>query len=379
MNPSMPSRSPSTDNASTLPWRSTLFDAAGQAGVRVPTSCVAQGKCKECIVEVTRRHGAAVAADASTSSISRAVPAVVPVPRSSATTATIECHTMRRGQMRIERHALNLPVSRGRRAARSGRHARRRRASSIDRRRRCSRESDGPIHGLAMDLGTTTVVLRLINLETGELVADASFENPQRFGGSDVMSRIHYDTEHRGKLLRRTLAGYLTHAIEEFPGRSADDLRSGRRRQLDDARPVLPAERLLDRAEPVPIDHRDRDGGRASATTTSLIETGRRCLLPIHPEGARLRTADHQRPRRRRRRGVHARDRSRRRRAARRDHGHRHEHRADPRQQAPHPRGVVPRRARRSRAARSPAACRGSTARSKTSALDDRRQRSRSA
>ena len=31
------------------------------------------------------------------------------------------------------------------------------------------------------------------------------------------MSRIHYDTENKGKLLQRTLAGYLTHAIEEFP------------------------------------------------------------------------------------------------------------------------------------------------------------------
>ena len=100
-----------------------------------------------------------------------------------------------------------------------------------------------------------------INLETGELVADASFENPQRFGGSDVMSRIHYDTEHRGKLLLRTLAGYLTHAIEEFPVDPDDDLRDGRGRQLHDARPVLPAERLFDRPEPVPVDHRDRDGG----------------------------------------------------------------------------------------------------------------------
>ena len=36
-------------------------------------------------------------------------------------------------------------------------------------------------------------------------LADASFENPQRFGGSDVMSRIHYDTEHPGKLLRLSL------------------------------------------------------------------------------------------------------------------------------------------------------------------------------
>jgi len=68
-----------------------------------------------------------------------------------------------------------------------------------------------------MDLGTTTVVLRLFDLETGARIADASFENPQRFGGSDVMSRIHYDCSHPGKLLRRTLAGYLSHAIEEFP------------------------------------------------------------------------------------------------------------------------------------------------------------------
>ncbi|MEX2089807.1 MAG: ASKHA domain-containing protein, partial [Bacteroidota bacterium] len=76
---------------------------------------------------------------------------------------------------------------------------------------------DGPLYGIAMDLGTTTVVLRLLNLETGEIVADSSFENPQRFGGSDVMSRIHFDTEHPGKLLQRTLAGYISHAIEEFP------------------------------------------------------------------------------------------------------------------------------------------------------------------
>ena len=168
---------------------------------------------------------------------------------------------MRRGHMRIERHALNLPASQ---------------TTDADSIRRSSREGDrivdrisgkvfdesgGPIHGLAMDLGTTTVVVRLINLETGELVADASFENPQRFGGSDVMSRIHYDTEHRGKLLQAD-ARRLPHPRDRgVPGRSADDLRSRRRRQLDDARPLLPPERVLDRPEPLPIDHRDRDGG----------------------------------------------------------------------------------------------------------------------
>ena len=111
-----------------------------------------------------------------------------------------------------------------------------------------------------MDLGTTTVVLRLIDLETGELIADTSFENPQRFGGSEIMSRIAYDTEHPGRLLMRTLAGYLSHAIEKFPVDPEDDLRDGGGGQLHHARSVLPAKRLLHRPEPLPSDHRNRNG-----------------------------------------------------------------------------------------------------------------------
>ena len=76
---------------------------------------------------------------------------------------------------------------------------------------------DGPPLGLAIDLGTTTVVLRLEDLEQGRTVATQSFENPQRFGGSEVMARIRYDTEHPGKLLQRVLIGYLSRAIEAFP------------------------------------------------------------------------------------------------------------------------------------------------------------------
>ena len=51
----------------------------------------------------------------------------------------------------------------------------------------------GKIYGLAVDLGTTTVVLNLVDLQSGEVVHTASFENPQRFGGSDIMHRISYD------------------------------------------------------------------------------------------------------------------------------------------------------------------------------------------
>ena len=78
-------------------------------------------------------------------------------------------------------------------------------------------ESPAPIHGLAVDVGTTTVALRLYDLETGALRATHSFENPQRFGGTDIMARIRYDGEHKGRLLQRTLLGYLGHAIESLP------------------------------------------------------------------------------------------------------------------------------------------------------------------
>ena len=256
---------------------SSLFDHAERWDIRVPTSCRKQGKCKECMVEVVEgldclsapteheRHFKGnfrlscqchVAADA----------------------GQVRCHTMRRGQMRIERHAVGLPGSNrrmeldpavtrdGDRILIDG--------VEVDR-------STGPIHGLAMDLGTTTIVLRLMNLETGEPIADASFENPQRFAGSEVMSRILYDSEHPGKLLMRTLAGYLSHAIEEFPvdPKSIYEMvvvGNSTMRDLFFRKNVYSIGQSPYRS----ITEIEMAEGRR--TTTSLTEIGRRCLLPIH-------------------------------------------------------------------------------------------------
>ncbi|MFP4225923.1 MAG: ASKHA domain-containing protein [Desulfobacterales bacterium] len=53
-----------------------------------------------------------------------------------------------------------------------------------------------PFYGLAVDLGTTRVVFRLINLDTGEAMAEQAFDNPQIEIGPDILERIHYaDTE----------------------------------------------------------------------------------------------------------------------------------------------------------------------------------------
>ena len=66
----------------------------------------------------------------------------------------------------------------------------------------------GHLYGLAIDLGTTTVVANLVDLENGKTVSVSSFENPQRFGGSDVMNRISYDGEFHGELRRSLIAAF---------------------------------------------------------------------------------------------------------------------------------------------------------------------------
>jgi len=259
------------------PVGATLFDCAEQLGVSVPTSCHKQGRCRECLVEVVEgmdalsprtleeKHldgrfrlscRAAIASDA----------------------GVIECHTMRRGEMRIDLAAAGMPGLAG--IAPDPAVTRCAGAICIDGEE--IERSDGPIYGFAADLGTTTVVLRLYNLETGDLVAGASFENPQRFGGSDVMARIHYDTLHPGKQLRRVLAAYLTHAIEEFPveQRSIYEIIVVGNSTMRDLFFRQNVHSIGQSPYQSVTELQMAEGRRA---TTSLTETGRRSLLPIHP------------------------------------------------------------------------------------------------
>ena len=49
--------------------------------------------------------------------------------------------------------------------------------------------------GLAVDLGTSRVVIRLLDLYTGETLGEASFDNPQVRIGPDILTRIHHADE----------------------------------------------------------------------------------------------------------------------------------------------------------------------------------------
>lgn len=257
----------------------TVFELAERLGIRVPTSCVKNGKCKECVVEVA--EGMALLSAPTPAESHLAAPFRLSC-QSTVTGAggTLRCHTMRRGQMRIERQAVAMPgTDRGFRLDPAvTRDGDRILIDGVE-----TARSAAPIHGLAVDLGTTTIVVRLFNLETGERIADASFENPQRFGGSDVMSRIRYDTEHPGKLMRRTAAGYLTHAIEAFPVDPSTIhevviVGNSTMRDIFFRQNVYSIGQTPYRS----ITEIEMDEGRR--TSTSLVETGRRSLLPIHPK-----------------------------------------------------------------------------------------------
>ena len=50
-------------------------------------------------------------------------------------------------------------------------------------------------YGIAIDIGTTTVVMALIDLIPAKIIARHSFLNPQRVYGADVISRIHAANE----------------------------------------------------------------------------------------------------------------------------------------------------------------------------------------
>ncbi|MEW6672435.1 MAG: ASKHA domain-containing protein [Thermodesulfobacteriota bacterium] len=53
-------------------------------------------------------------------------------------------------------------------------------------------QDTSPLTGLAVDLGTTTVVLRLIDLLSGTVLSESSFHNPQLSIGPDILTRVHF-------------------------------------------------------------------------------------------------------------------------------------------------------------------------------------------
>jgi uncharacterized 2Fe-2S/4Fe-4S cluster protein (DUF4445 family) len=67
-------------------------------------------------------------------------------------------------------------------------------------------EASDPVLGAAVDIGTTRMVISLMDLETGEKLGETGFDNPQADIGPDVLTRIHHAKTPAGREELKRLA-----------------------------------------------------------------------------------------------------------------------------------------------------------------------------
>ena len=197
----------------------SIFDYADALKVRVPTSCGRSGECHECIVEIKQGLDA-LSPPTSSEAFLRGSYRLACQALVTDQDADLEFAVLRR-QPRILTSSVKRPVKADPLVGRRGGDV-----YSGDRRLEAYR---GQVYGLAVDAGTTTVVMNLVDLESGDVLATASFENPQRFGGSDIMHRISYDGGEDAGELRQVLLSSINFEIGEM----SRQLRFHRRRIYD--------------------------------------------------------------------------------------------------------------------------------------------------
>jgi uncharacterized 2Fe-2S/4Fe-4S cluster protein (DUF4445 family) len=184
----------------------TLFDRADDMGLRLASSCGRYGDCHECIVSVSQ-GAEALAPRAEAEAFLGDDYRLACQAEILDAGAEIAFEPLIRAP-RILQTALEKPIALAPAIMRQGKEVLRD-GEVIDRYR-------GHIYGLAVDLGTTTVAASLFDLQSGERIAIASFENPQRFGGSDVMHRISYDGgPHQGEM-HKIIINALNREIEDL-------------------------------------------------------------------------------------------------------------------------------------------------------------------
>ena len=85
-----------------------------------------------------------------------------------------------------------------------------------------------PVIGLAADLGTSRVALRLVDLTDGHTLAESGFDNPQLTIGPDILTRIHFAESENGlKALNELILGGLNKAVADLCrsiGREPEDI-----------------------------------------------------------------------------------------------------------------------------------------------------------
>jgi uncharacterized 2Fe-2S/4Fe-4S cluster protein (DUF4445 family) len=160
----------------------TVLEAAAQAGIILNTTCGGKGTCKKCVVKLLPQDKDIFACQ---HRIQGDLEVMVPV-------------TSRFFEQKILAHGTNRDIELS--PAISKKFSDNKTVVYRDGTAIAVETGDttGAIYGVAVDIGTTTVVAKLIDLTNGQVQATAASGNPQITYGDDVISRIAYGQTEEG-------------------------------------------------------------------------------------------------------------------------------------------------------------------------------------
>jgi uncharacterized 2Fe-2S/4Fe-4S cluster protein (DUF4445 family) len=160
----------------------TLLEAAGQAGIILNTACGGRGTCKKCLVKILPENRGVLACQYRIQSDLK-----ISVPSQS-----------RYFEQQILEHGIETKIEP---------------TDTIYEELR-EKTAAEKIFGLAVDIGTTTVVAKLINMADGQNPATESMLNPQTQYGDDVISRIAYaENDEKLAQLNKVIIGCINELI----------------------------------------------------------------------------------------------------------------------------------------------------------------------
>ena len=152
----------------------TLMEAAGQAGIILNNYCGGKGTCKKCLIKIEPSGREVLACQYRIKS-----DLMVTIPEQS-----------RFFEQKILDHGIDTEIK----------------ETPAIYKNYLGLNSQDKIFGIAVDLGTTTVVAKLINMADGQCLATEAILNPQTKYGDDVISRIAYaDSEEKLSELNRVV------------------------------------------------------------------------------------------------------------------------------------------------------------------------------
>jgi len=255
----------------------TIFDYADELAVQVPTSCGRTGQCHECVVEV-KRGMEALCSRTEPESFLRGDYRLACQAAIQNTNCDVEFALLRR-RPQILTASAEKPVNLDPLVTRVD-DAVFYEGERIDTYR-------GHLYGVAIDLGTTTVVVELVDLDTGAGICMSSFDNPQRFGGSDVMNRISYDSgKFRGELHKAIITA-VNHELQQmcrelqFSRQEIYEVVVAGNSTMRDLFFNLDVQSIGQRPYKSVIEHEYRGGLRE---TTSLVEKAHKLGIWAHPQ-----------------------------------------------------------------------------------------------